>query len=129
MHADDAQTQSEHVLPVGPVDEPVWHMLLLRHQPHVGPVVHVPHALLGEHGSVAAVHADEYQAQREHVPVVGPLADPCWHVLLEPHQPHDAREVQEPHIVASAHGSVVAAVHTPLVHVRPEQQSAVVVHV
>lgn len=85
--------------------------------------------MLVAHGSPGAVQLDEYQAHDPHVPLVGPDAVPCLHELVEPHQPQLARVVQSPHAVESAHGSVVAAVQTPIVHESPEQQSADVVQV
>lgn len=130
MHESDDQTQSEHEPLVGPENEPVWHALELRHQPQLGPVVHEPQLELDAQGSPGAVQLDEYHAHPEpQLPLVGPDAVPCLQELLAPHQPQLARVVQPEHAVASAHGSVVAAVQTPASHDSPEQQSADVTHV
>ncbi len=81
------------------------------------------------HGSPVAMQLVEVHAHDAHVPLVGPDAVPCRHELVEPHQPQLARVVHPEHIVESAQGSVVAEVHTPIVHDRPVQQSAEVAHV
>jgi hypothetical protein len=62
--------------------------------------VHMPMTM--EHVQALAV-----QSQLVHDPVVGPLEAPLMHVPVDAHQPHDAIDAQDVHVVAAAHGSLV----------------------
>lgn len=60
------------------------------------------------------MHELGVKSQSAQLPVSGPLSPPARQRLVDAHQPHSARPVHVPHVVASPHGSL--ELHSELVH-------------
>lgn len=128
LHDEGVMTQSAHVPLVGPLMPPRSHAPVDAHQPHSARAAQSPQ-VVAAHGS-AAPHNRLNHVHAEQDPLLGPSSQPPWQLLLSPHQPHPACDVQSPHaLLAAAHGSVTGVWHDPSVHARPAQQSPSVAHV
>lgn len=100
-HASLYQTHTPHEPVDGPVPDPVWHALVVRHQPHDGRAVHESHPGESEQGSgavdvhVPSTHPSPAQQSSElaHTP------DPAWQAqrpdshIIQPQQSALVRHV------------------------------------
>lgn len=73
----------------GPVDVPVAHVLVLEQYPHAAIDVHASQPAAPAHGSVVLPpHSLVYQRHVAHVPEVGPVEEPVWHMPVASQNPH-----------------------------------------
>jgi hypothetical protein len=98
------------------------HVQLVSHQPHAESPVHAPQSPWASHGSVTTQALGTHR-QAVHVPDVGPLPEPLWHIQSSSHQPQPACVVHLSQLHQSLQGSTVeqdVEYHTQSGHEPPD---------